>query len=178
MEAFAGGDYRAFETLYRCHKDSLYRYLVRQVTPHQAEDLCQEIWLKVINARQGYKPVASFKTWLFTIASNRLIDFWRQQQSNREESTEIQVLESRETGNASMEPEQNLDAEQQGKKLLWMIRQLPEEQRTCFLLRHEAGLTVKQIAEITGVTQEAAKSRMRYATGRLRAGLEDAYVNR
>src|SRR5690606_28856669 len=78
MLAYAGGDAGAFEQLYQRHRLRLYRYLLGQLRDGAlAEELFQDVWQKVIAARAGWRPEASFATWLYRIAHNRLADHWR-----------------------------------------------------------------------------------------------------
>ena len=81
MLAYRDGDSGAFETLYRRHRGALYRFVLRGVKSRAtAEELYQEIWIRVIEARERYKPQARFTTWLYTIAHNRMVDHWRKKQ--------------------------------------------------------------------------------------------------
>ena len=76
--AYGNGDNQAFSFLYSKHKDSLYRYFVKQIQDvNKAQELYQETWIKVIKAKQSYRVEAKFTTWLYTIARNLLIDFRR-----------------------------------------------------------------------------------------------------
>src|SRR4026208_1276629 len=78
MLAYRGGDARAFETLYVRHRARLFRFVLRSIKVRAlAEELYQEVWMRVIEARTTYKPSARFTTWLYTIAHNRLVDHWR-----------------------------------------------------------------------------------------------------
>src|SRR5688500_2029741 len=78
MLAYAGGDMTAFEQLYARHRTRLYRFLLRQLRDQAlADEFFQDIWQRVITAREGWKPEAAFTTWLFRIAHNRLTDHWR-----------------------------------------------------------------------------------------------------
>src|SRR5919205_3107289 len=78
MLAYQAGNAGAFETLYSRHRTRLYRFVVRAVkTRAVAEELFQEIWMRVIEARARYTPQARFTTWLYTIAHNHLVDHWR-----------------------------------------------------------------------------------------------------
>ena len=78
MLAYAGGDSAAFETLYSRHKGPLYRYVLRSVKGRgEAEELFQDIWMKVVEAASRYAPQAKFTTWLYTVAHHRLVDHWR-----------------------------------------------------------------------------------------------------
>jgi hypothetical protein len=78
MLAYRGGDAAAFETLYSRHRARLFRFVLRSVkTRALAEELYQETWMRVIEARSRYTPKARFTTWLYTIAHNQLVDHWR-----------------------------------------------------------------------------------------------------
>ncbi|MGN6512138.1 MAG: sigma-70 family RNA polymerase sigma factor, partial [Lysobacteraceae bacterium] len=78
MLAWAGGDGEAFAPLYARHRTRLYRYLLRQLRePSLADELFQDVWQRVVAARRGWTPDASFATWLYRIAHNRLADHWR-----------------------------------------------------------------------------------------------------
>ena len=78
MLGYAGGDARAFEAPYTRHKGPLFRFVLRSVkSAGEAEELAQEIWMRIIGARAGYEPKAKFTTWLYSIAHNRLVDHWR-----------------------------------------------------------------------------------------------------
>src|SRR3954453_14511634 len=81
MSAYAAGDASAFEALYARHQASLYRFIRRLLGPSmtaQVDEVFQDTWLRVVNARAQWDPQgASFRTWLFTLANNRVIDLWR-----------------------------------------------------------------------------------------------------
>ena len=88
MRAYAQGDAAAFARLYTRHQAGLYRYVRRLLGPAlaaQADEVFQDTWLKVVNARAQWQPQgAAFRTWLFTLAHHRVIDIWRR--SGREVS--------------------------------------------------------------------------------------------
>src|SRR5437868_13394265 len=78
MLRYRNGDSRAFEILYQRHKGPLYRYLQRMCrNPEVANDLFQEVWGKVIASRERYEVRAQFNTFLFRIAHNAAIDYFR-----------------------------------------------------------------------------------------------------
>src|SRR3954466_11915629 len=78
MLAYRDGNAGAFETLYSRHRGRLYRFVLRSVKSRTiGEELFQEIWMRVIEARGRYAPQARFTTWLYTIAHNHLVDHWR-----------------------------------------------------------------------------------------------------
>src|SRR5204862_3029172 len=78
MLRYGRGDARAFEQLYRRHRLPLYRFLLRQVgNPATAEELFQDLWMRVVNSRGRYQARAKFTSWVYAIAHNRLMDFYR-----------------------------------------------------------------------------------------------------
>src|SRR5712691_6121972 len=78
MLAYRDGNAGAFETLYLRHRGRLFRFVLRSVKSRAtAEELFQEIWMRVIEARERYTPQARFTTWLYTIAHHRMVDHWR-----------------------------------------------------------------------------------------------------
>lgn len=174
MLRYRDGDSRAFDLLYNRHKDSLYRYLLRQCgIPAVADELFQDIWMNLIRARENYVVKAKFTTYLYSMARNRLIDHYRkygQEQKAMRNSHNSLGPEDLE-GDSKHEPEARVENRLQRERILEGMSELPSEQREAFLLHQEAGMTLKEIAEITGVSRETVKSRLRYATGRLRKSL-------
>ena len=175
MSRYRFGDAGAFEVLYKRHKGPLYRYLLRQCgVAAQAEELFQDVWFKVIRARKRYEARAKFTTYLYHLAHNRLIDHYRRARTgvpisyndDPDEPLLEQVADS-----PAREPDNELDRRRLGQRLLAQIAALPEAQREAFLLREESGLSLEEIAKVTGVNAETAKSRLRYALNKLRQGL-------
>ena len=169
MLEYAKGDAAAFETLYRRYKDAMYRYLLRQCqNPATAEELFQDIWLRIINARQNYTVKASFRTWLYQVAHNRLIDHYRRQNTRKLESYLDNAILENTASNGVNDPQRIVNGKQQAAQLAALIADLPEAQREAFLLKEEAGMTLDEIATTTGAKPETVKSRLRYAFKRLR----------
>ncbi len=175
MLGYRDGDIGAFEILYSRHKGPLYRYLLRQChSAALAEEFFQDVWMNLIRARARYEPRAKFSTYLYTLAHNRLVDFYRRQAHPNPVSYDDPSNEILEhvPGPHAEQPEQRADHRRGALRLLALIEQLPHPQREAFLLREEAGLSLEAIAQVTGVTVEAAKSRLRYAVAKLRRGFE------
>jgi RNA polymerase sigma-70 factor (ECF subfamily) len=170
MLAWAAGEAEAFEPLYARHRNRLYRFLLRQLrNPALAEELFQDVWQRVIAARQGWKPEASFATWLFRIAHNRLADHWRAQQHRPPAPADGDERAARVPDPDT--PEQALSEFEQRRHLQLALDGLPPEQREVLLLRLEQELSLEEIGAITGVGRETVKSRLRYAMDKLRARL-------
>lgn len=173
MLRYRAGDTNAFDTLYARHRGPLFRYLLRQCARRSiAEELFQDVWTNVIRARSRYEVRAKFGTWLYRIAHNRLVDHYRS--ANPAPHDSLDEADGPElVADTSTEPERRLGAGRRAERLMAAIAELPEEQREAFMLREEGGLGVDQIAQVTGVGRETAKSRLRYAVTRLRRALED-----
>jgi len=173
MQRYRDGDAAAFNTLYARHKGPLYRYFLRQCeSENLAEELFQDVWMKLIKARDRYEPRARFNTWLYTLAHNRLVDHYRRTGNmatlrNPGDPNDPETLPAA----ASDAPDQRTHTRQLVERLLELLKTLPGPQREAFLLREEGGLGVEAIADVTGVSKETAKSRLRYAVRRLRDGL-------
>jgi RNA polymerase sigma-70 factor (ECF subfamily) len=173
MVRYRDGDADAFSILYARHKGPLYRYLLRQVrNAGAAADLFQDVWSRLVATRSRYEARAKFATYLFHIAHNCTIDFYRRDHKLRRHAQS-------DDPDAQWEPEvpeyQRPDgiaefAEQQSA-LLAALGALPQEQREAFLLHEETGLTIEEIARVTDVGLETAKSRLRYAIRKLKKSL-------
>lgn len=172
MLAYGKGKAKAFELLYVRHKGGLYRYFLRQCgSAHIAEELYQDVWMSVIRVREQYEVRAKFTTWLYRLAHNRLIDYYRRQAKHLPESYSDTLPIEEIPATVNDEPETRITHKRQIDLLHDLIVQLPEAQREAFLLKEEGGLSLDEIAEATGVKREAAKSRLRYAIAKLRHGL-------
>lgn len=164
MKNYAGGSMAAFECLYQRHRGPLYRYILRQVRdPTTANDLYQGTWEKIIRGRAGYAASAPFKSWMYRIAHNHLVDHFRRL---RPTSNLPAAVESDNPG-----PEEMLIGHQRLAGLAAAVSRLPAEQREALVLKLEAGLDLRTIADITGVNPETAKSRLRYAVAKVRHAL-------
>jgi RNA polymerase sigma-70 factor (ECF subfamily) len=177
MLRYQAGDSAAFDALYARHRGGLFRFINRQCrTREHGEELFQEVWMNLIEARGRYRVEAQFRTWLFTLAHHRLMDYFRRHARRElalfEQDGEGPAL-SLVVGSRVDEPQIRAEASEQGAAILRVLDSLPAPQREAFLLHEEGGLDVAAIAATAGIGVEAAKSRLRYALAKLRAGLKD-----
>ncbi|MBI5278185.1 MAG: sigma-70 family RNA polymerase sigma factor [Burkholderiales bacterium] len=177
MLAYARGDLAAFDVLYARHEGALYRFVRRVLgapLTAQADEVFQDTWLRIVAARASFAPQgAAWRTWAFTIAHNLAID--RLRTGGREVSFEGSgdegdpldwIAASLDLSHPSSEDEAFWRAA--GRQLLHCLDELPEPQRAAFLLHHEDGASVEDMATSLGLPFETAKSRLRYALQKLR----------
>ena len=174
MIGYREGDAGAFDELYGRHKGGLYRYLLRHCRDSAAtEELFQDVWMNLIGARARYEVSAKFATYLYRLAHNRLIDYYRKHAHGATVSFEDDGASGIEEPIAPLhyQPEAGYDIKQRFDRFTKLLAELPEAQREAFVLQQEAGMSVEEIAGATGVSRETAKSRLRYALAKLRKGM-------
>ena len=180
MLAWAQGDAAAFDVLYARHEGALFRFVRRLLggaLAAQADEVFQDTWVRIIAARAGFSPQgAAWRTWAFTIAHNAAMD--RLRVSGREVS--LAALDGADDAGDPMDWLQGaLDMSHPsaedlaywraaGQQLLHCLDELPDAQRAAFLLHHEDGASVEDLAQRLGLAFETAKSRLRYALQKLR----------
>ena len=180
MLAYQAGKFSSFEVLYKRYKDSLYRFFKYHCAGNSqgaadAEDLAQDTWAAIINRVEHYQATAKFKTYLFTVARNKLIDFYRRygHLENHCDSFDDEAIDNDRQYRKSQPSEQEQQLHQQ--QLLRQLDKLPIDQRQAFILKEE-GFSVAEIASISDVNTETIKSRLRYARTRLKQLLTAAEV--
>jgi RNA polymerase sigma-70 factor, ECF subfamily len=184
MLAFRDGEAAAFEELVARHKRGLYNYLLRSVhTQSRAEELLQEVFLRVVRAKDRYQRTARFTTWVYTIARNLCVDESRRQKFRRtvpleakrrgrdHDSDGATVLDV--TPAAQVGTDLASETASIRERVAAAIQNLPDDQREVFIMRQFGGLSFKQIGEAVGAPENTVKSRMRYALDKLRGDLRD-----
>lgn len=169
-------DASAFAILYERHRGGLYRFCLRMCRDGgRAEEVFQDAWMNLINARDRYRVEARFKTYLYQIAHNRVIDVLRKDGretlSLDEEAGE--ALAASLESPARERPENMIVAKRRLERICDAVERLPAAQREVFLLHEEGELTLEEIGALTGAGRETVKSRLRYALARLREELID-----
>lgn len=186
MQSYCQGDAVAFDALYARHEAPLFRFVRRvlgQALAAQADEVFQDCWLRIVNERDSFAADAGkWKTWAYTIAHHLALD--RLRTSGRELSVDgddthsgperLEWLQAKlELSHASAEDTAFWRAA--GKQLLQCLEALPAVQRAVFLLHHEDGATLEELALTLDLGFETVKSRLRYALQKLR-GCMQAYL--
>lgn len=175
-EQLADGDGKAFEALYRQHREGLRRFFLRNCGSEAlAQEMAQDVWFKVIRAVRcnSFHAYGSFTSYLYRIARNQLIDWYRRRAISPEIEIDDETMECRSDvvdfqRRSVCSPEQICGDKEAVRILMAAITELPEIQRTTLLMYLESEMSYKEIAEAMGTNRETVKSRLRYARRLLR----------
>jgi RNA polymerase sigma-70 factor (ECF subfamily) len=169
------GDGDAFRVLYERHRERLYRFVVRlAASAAEGEEVFQETWVAVIYGRERFRADARFTTYLFSIARRRSADRWRKRGTvNVEPLPAIERPITDEELVAIYGPLDRIHNAELGAALSTAIDSLPPPQKEAFLMQVEGDLSLDEIAQATRTNPETVKSRLRYATRRLRKCLAE-----
>jgi RNA polymerase sigma-70 factor (ECF subfamily) len=158
------GDIAAFDELYCRYNHRLLHYLLRMLNGNEsrAQDLLQDIFLRVLDKRNQFHDTKKFATWIYTITHNLCINEYRQGQNRKTVNiTDIDypVFSLEDSPEFTMD---KIDLENFSKQLLLLLKYLPVDQRSTFLLRFQENLSIPAIAEILNCPAGTIKSRLYY----------------
>ncbi len=182
LARYRRGERAVFRELVRRHQRGLFNFALRHVhAPSTAEDIVQEVFVRVVQNADGFKEEARFATWAYTIARNLCIDHLRKRVHRRHASLDASSgpesgdppLVERVADRAGAAADRSAIGKQLGAHIAAAVAELPEDQREVFLLRHLGELAFKEIAEVVGTNENTVKSRMRYALERLQRALSE-----
>ena len=181
MARYQQGEVAAFAELVSRHEKRLWNFVRRFVADAQtAEDLLQEVFLRVVKSAADWQPSAKFSTWLYTIARNLCTDQARRGAFRNADSLDQPVGAGASSSGLQRidlltSPEGNAEKAAMDREIAARVEQavaqLPLEQREVFLMREVMDLSFSEIAAATGASEPTVKSRMRYALERLRVAL-------
>jgi RNA polymerase sigma-70 factor (ECF subfamily) len=183
LRRFNEGDADAFEVLVRRYERPLYNFILRSVRRRdRADEILQDVFLKVVTRSNEFKGNSKLSTWLYTIARNLCIDHSRKMVFRRHKSLDApgrsggdaegpSLLDQ--TAAAELGADRQAIANDLSQRITLAVEELPEEQKEVFLMRQVQGMAFKEIADVIGVPENTVKSRMRYALERLQRALEE-----
>ena len=176
IAAFKGGDPEALGLLMERHKAAVYGYLLRLTGRHEAaEDIFQEVFLKLVRSPAAYGERQKFRAWLFTVARNAAMDHFRRETSRGEvplEGEEGRPGPGDRAVSPEPGPEQAALDKASGEQIAAALARLSPDQREVFYLRHYSGLSFKEIAEMLALPIGTVLARMSRAAAQLRKKLE------
>jgi RNA polymerase sigma-70 factor, ECF subfamily len=177
---YNNGSSAAFEVLYQRHRSSLYNFIMRFVQdPATAEDIFQEVFIRIINSSSKFRMKSKFTTWAYTIARNLCIDHirkWKRtdskhiQSSPCDEDTREPLIER--IPSYSLSPEDKTSSMEVKSLIDEALNRLNPDQREVFLMREEMGMQFEEIAQVCKCSVGTVKSRMRYALENMRRFLK------
>lgn len=171
----------AFELLIDRHQGKIIRFMQGWVANvQQAEDLAQDVFLRVFKARKTYVPTAKFTTWLYRIAHNIASNYIRDSSHRKEyqiskgdsESTTGLLIEDIAVAPSGFQPSRSIDQLEKSTVVLQALQALGERQRTAIMLSKFEGMSYQEIADTMGLSIQAVKSLLSRARVNLKNLLE------
>lgn len=170
----------AFEELIDRHQIKIIRFMRGWVSsPEQAEDLAQDVFLRVYKARKSYMPTAKFTTWLYRIAHNIASNHIRDSSHRKEfqlagdgASSDALSIEHLAVAPSGFQPTRNMDRSERSNFILQAIQALGERQRTAIMLSKFESMSYQEIADTMGLSVQAVKSLLSRARVNLKLMLE------
>jgi RNA polymerase sigma-70 factor (ECF subfamily) len=181
IRAAQGGDQDAFEQLIRAHDQSVLRLATNLLrSPEDARDVYQEAFLRVYRNLHTFRFDCSFHTWLYRIVTNICLDQLRKRNVRREESAVMETsegpvdrMEQFEHESPAADPERTFWNRELQDRLAKALGDLTPRERMVFELRHYQGLRLRNIGDVLGTSEEAAKNCLFRATQKMRAAMGD-----
>ncbi|CAN5716499.1 sigma-70 family RNA polymerase sigma factor [soil metagenome] len=174
----AGGDHAAFHLLVERHRSRVYRVAYQFAgNHHDAEDIAQEVFIKVYRSLDRFRQDAQLSSWMYRITMNACIDHKRRHSPSGAapfgEEAELKMLNTPEEAPG---PEERAYAGELGDVMEQEIQRLPPGQRVVFIMRHHQGLKLGEIADALGLAEGTVKRQLHAAVHRLRQALTVANV--
>lgn len=171
MAAVAEGHTEAFDLLYERYSQKMLHYFYRMLNQEEerAQDMLQDLFMKLVEKPHLYDPSKRFSTWIFAIASNMVKNEYRSRQVRRimtrpGDMSQVKV--------AIPSSEEHLHEKAFGEELLRALDQLSENHRETFVLRYQEELPIREISEIMRCSEGTVKSRIFYALRKLSTHLQ------
>jgi RNA polymerase sigma-70 factor (ECF subfamily) len=177
IELALQGDRAAFGQLVRAYERPVYNLTYRMLgNPAEAEDAAQETFLRAYSKLATYQPGRKFVNWLLSIASHHCIDRLRRKSRTPQLSLE-EPLPPEWLASDAPRPDEVVSKNQERERVREVLDTLPEDYRATVVLRYWYGLSYREIAETTGSTESAIKSRLHRARRMMAEQLQPALVD-
>lgn len=182
LRRFSEGDAKAFELLYARYRKQIFTFILRSTRDAAAsEELMQDVFMRVMDRAEDFRGQSKFSTWLYSITRNLCVDHSRKMAFRRHRSLDAPVRPheaggvtlGEQTHGDDVPVDRQVESVAVRTQLEAAIAALPDDQREVFLLRHVDHMPFADIGAMVGISENTAKSRMRYALERLQAALRD-----
>ncbi len=178
IKSVVEGNTQKYEKIVKKYQNRIISYIYNMIKDYQtAEDLTQEVFMKVYDALEKYNPDYKFSTWLYSIASNHTIDFIRKRSID---TTSLDEPLETKNGKLYSDPESDklsprdeLRGREVGERLEEGMNQLKLKYREMLVLRHLNGLSYKEIAEVKDLPLGTVKTRIHRAREQLKENIKD-----
>lgn len=184
IQRISDGDQIAFKELYDVFSARVYNTLLSYTQNEEdAEELLQDVFVKVFHESVKFRNDSSVSTWIYRIAVNRALDFKRSQQTTKRKSF-FYSLYKKDSGDIQYEqtdfvhPGVQMENKEDAKQLFKVIETLPENQKTAFILTQIEGLNQTDAGEIMQVSRKAVESLLKRAKENLKKTLIHLYPER
>ena len=166
LQRIARRDEAAFNELYHRHARKMLNYFYRMLYQNEqlAQDFNQDLWLKIVEKSSHFDPSYPAQTWMYSLASNMCKNEYRKRHVRQEASLYLHVKESS-VEDPAMESDMDHQSFQQA--LDHQLNELSDDHRNVFVLRYQANLPIKEIAQLLDVKEGTIKSRIFYALRQL-----------
>ena len=186
IEKFQDGDRDAFTHLVHRHKHTIFRFVLSKVKDRElASDLTQDVFVKVFKSAELYQPTGKFRSWLFRMAQNICIDYYRKQQKasilslHKKSDTDDEFTLMDQIEDETTNPEKEIENIELQDVIEQAFDALPEKQRTALVLCQYHGMSYPEIATIQKVPVGTVKSRIHNGLSKVRDFLiENEFIER
>jgi len=173
VESVLNGDIRAFEEIVDKYKNKLYSFLVKMtLSRHDAEEILQEVFIRVYNNLDKYDDRWMFSTWIYRIAVNTCRSFIKKEK--RHAAIPIHNELGEQENNGAGNPEENFEMAERRREIILLIQELNEKQRIPLILKYVKGFSYFEIGRIMGISEGAAKMKV----SRARENILKRYIER
>jgi len=164
------GKKKAFEEIYRRYSGRIYNYFLKmnRYDEVKAQDLTQDLFLKIIQSQKDFDHNKNFKTWVFSIANNMCKNIYRHEEVVKKADREMAY-----TLNATAKMETSMDKSRFKKALAEALNTLDPVKKSSFIMRYKHDFSIKEIAELTKASEGTVKSRLFYTLRQLTVSLKE-----
>ena len=172
MSSLGRGDKRAFDEIYKRYSQPLFGYFMKLLARDQekCEDMVHDLFTKIIRKPDYFDPSRSFKTWVYSVASNMCKNEYKRLAVRKHVKNDMEPAQFLKSSSDTLRTVQEKDFSASLQKALV---KMDDKHQSVFVLRHFEGLSMREIAKELSINEGTVKSRLFYATKTLAASLKE-----